>query len=427
MLESSVNNQVKAFLSSHSVLSPHQSGFRSNHSTISATTLVINDIVSALDNKKHCAAIFIDLSKAFDTVDHSLLMNRLYSIGFDKSACSWFQNYLSGRHQCVKAGKARSDLLQLTKGVPQGSILGPVLFTIYINDIILPLKDCQAHLYADDTIIYCNADSVQLAIDKLQLAFDTLQYELFKLKLVLNAKKTKFMVFSRTRNSDHTSLRISAKNGTDIEMVTEYKYLGIWLDNKLSFRTHIDNLASTLRQKVGFLYRNRSSFPLICRKRVIEAVFLSVLDYGDVIYKAAAPSTLKSLDSVYHSALRFITGDSYSTHHCILYDKVGWSPLAVRRDQHWYLFVFKAIIGKLPPYLASLLVWKSRPNITRSNDWLTLEVPHVRTNQGKTAFHYSAPNSWNYLQLSLKINQTITLEKFRGLLTGPQAHVCNCF
>ena len=148
-------------------------------------------------------------------------------------------------------------------------------------------------------------------------------------------------------------------NGADIERVTEYKYLGIWIDEKLTFKHHIELLAGKLRQKIGFLYRNRASFPILRRKRVIEAVFLSVLDYGDIIYRHAAASTLKCLDSVYHSSIRFITGDSYDTHHCILYNKVGWSSLAERRELHWHLFLYKAILGDCPIHfiISGLGLW----------------------------------------------------------------------
>ena len=221
ILESLVNNQIKHYLSNNSILTPLQSGFRAKHSTITATTLIINNIASAMDKSKHCAAIFIDLSKAFDTVDHSLLLFILHSVGFDSDACSWFQSYLSERSQCVKAGKAQSGFLPISKGVPQGSILGPALFTLYINNMALSLDGCQAHFYADDTILYCIADTVQLAVEKLQLAFNAFQESLKKLKLVLNAGKTKFILFSRAK--DIESLQITTTNGSNIERISEYK------------------------------------------------------------------------------------------------------------------------------------------------------------------------------------------------------------
>ena len=428
VLESLVNDQVKSFLSTFSVLSPFQSGFRAQHSTISAATLVVNDIVTALDQEKHCAALFIDLSKAFDTVDHSLLLHCLASLGLDNTSLNFFLNYFSDRRQCVSVGTVRSEFLPLTKGVPQGSILGPVLFTIYINNILTALGDsCKAHLYADDTIIYCTADSLESANLKLQHAFDHLQRAFKELKLVLNASKTKVMFFTKSRNIDVNSFQISLSNGSILERVKEYKYLGLWIDEKLTFKHHVDILSSKLRQKIGFLYRNRSNFPPSCRKRVIESVFMSVLDYGDVIYRHAAVTTLKALDSVYHSALRFITQDKYNTHHCVLYDKVGWTSLAARRDYHWYQFIFKGISGRLPPYITSLLDWNVSSYQTRSSKWLVCTVPQMSTKLGRTAYSYDAANTWNSIQNSLKLDTLPSLNDFRNLVFSICVSPCNCF
>ncbi len=163
------------------------------------------------------------------------------------------------------------------------------------------------------------------------------------------------MLLSKVKDINVTGLSIITLTGHSIERVSEYKYLGIWLDQKFTFRFHIYTPSNKLRQKIGFLYRHRTNFPLFSRKRVIEAVFLSVLDYGDVIYRNASASTLAALNPIYYSAIRFITGDSYLTHHCVLYENVGWAPLALRRDRHWLLFIYKALIGKMPSYITSLL------------------------------------------------------------------------
>ena len=235
------------------------------------------------------------------------------------------------------------------------------------------------------------------------------------------------MVFSRSQNTDFSNLRITTTNGSSIEKVSVYKYLGIWLDDKLTFKHHIDNLVTKLRQKIGCLYRNKTSFPILCRRRIIEATFLSVLDYGDVVYRHAAASTLKPLDSVYHSALRFITGANFNTHHCALYDLVGWSSLTERRNYHWYLFIYKALIGKQPPYISSMLHVRPSHIQTRSSDWLVLNVPFAKTELWKTAFSISAPDSWNLLQQDFKLNTLASIGHFRNLLNNRELPVCSCF
>ncbi|KAF7643591.1 hypothetical protein LDENG_00236790, partial [Lucifuga dentata] len=257
ILESLVNDHLKSFLTEHSVLNPHQSGFRSKHSTITAATVVINDI-SSVDNGKDSTALFIDLSKAFDTVDHSLLLSKLHSISFNSNAYRWFQDYLSNRKQSVFMGNVHSNFLSISKDVPQGTIPGPILFSIYINNITSCLTECKFHLYADDTILYCFADSVQLAAEKLQHSFNIIQDALFNHKLVLNVNKTKFMIFSRAKDTEYKNIHISTVSGSSIERVSEYKYkyLGILVDEKFTFKSHIESLVSKLRQKIGLIYRN---------------------------------------------------------------------------------------------------------------------------------------------------------------------------
>ena len=137
-----------------------------------------------------------------------------------------------------------------------------------------------------------------------------------------------------------------------------------------------------------------------------------------MIYRNASNSVLKMLDPVYHSAIRFITGDAYQTHHCNLYDKVGWPSLSNRRDIHWYLFIFKSLVGKQPPYITSMLDWKTfGPHNTRSSDLLLLERPNAGHNRRQNSFVFTAPEMWNDLQSSLKIKTLPTLGKFHALVS----------
>ncbi len=161
---------------------------------------------------------------------------------------------------------------------------------------------------------------------------------------------------------------------------------------------------------------------------MIEAVFLSVLDYRDVIYRHASASTLKLLDSVYHSALRFATGDSYNTHHCTLYNKVGRPSLAQRRDTHLYFFIYKVPTGRSPPYLTSLLTWASEgPYQTRSTNRLLLKVPRVHSELGKSAFVYHAPTMFNYLQQTLNLSSLISPGQFKSVISNCFIREWKCF
>lgn len=426
ILESFVNVQLKQYLTDKNILNNFQSGFRSGHSTITAATLVTNDIIGALDKKQHSAALFVDLSKAFDSVDHGLLLTKLRSIGLSEKAVAWFQNYLVDRIQCVYAEGYKSDFLEITKGVPQGSILGPILFSIFINDLD---RDVQAklHLYADDTVVYTQASTISVAVQELQTAFQALQYTLLSLKLVLNTQKTKFMVFSKARAQLLDNCGILSLDGKSIERVSSYKYLGIWIDDKLSFNEHITALVKKLKVKLGFYYRNKSCFTFSARKKLVEATFLPVIDYGDILYMHAAFSILRHVDSVYHASLRFITNTKSLTHHCILYDLVGWTSLKIRRQQHWYIFIYKAILGKFPLYLCNLLSVCSGTYQLRSSKWLLFNVPRVTTKLGKTAFSYLAPWGWNNLQKELKLETLMSLNEFKTTIKSVVMETCSCF
>ena len=152
------------------ILSEVQSGFRSGHSTTAAAMAVVNYIINALDKKQHCAALFVGLSKAFDSVDHELLLARLRNIGLSEGTVNCFRNYLSDRTQCVYTDNQKSSYLEINRGVPQGSILAPVLFSICSNG----MQPAKLHLYADDKVIYSCAPSLVQAVEELQTAFQTL-------------------------------------------------------------------------------------------------------------------------------------------------------------------------------------------------------------------------------------------------------------
>ena len=296
--------------------------------------------------------------------------------------------------------------------------------TIYV-------PNANFHYYVDDTVIYCCAGTLSQAAEYLQAAFKQIETQLLQLRLVLNAGKTKMMVFSKSKVKPHSLSAVTTSQGIALEIVSTFKYLGIILDDNFSFKPHIENLAKKLKVRLGFYFRNKACFSFHSKKRLVAATFLPVLDYGDVLYMNACSTSLLMLDATYHGALRFITGCRSLTHHCILYKKVGWLSLPARRLHHWYIFLYKALLGLLPLYLCTHLTVASNSSYSfRSQDFLSTSVPRARTEFGKRAFVYSAPFTWNGLQKSLILQAFITLHSFKTLITDllmTEMGVCKCF
>uniref|UniRef100_A0A8K9VAJ4 Reverse transcriptase domain-containing protein n=1 Tax=Oncorhynchus mykiss TaxID=8022 RepID=A0A8K9VAJ4_ONCMY len=399
VFESQVNKQITDHFESHHTFSAMQSGFRAGHGCTSATLKVLNDILTAIDKKHYCAAVFIDLAKAFDSVNHHILIGRLNSLGFSNDCLAWFTNYFSDRVQCVKSEGLLSGPLAVSMGVPQGSILGPTLFSVYINEVALAAGESLIHLYADDTI---------------------------GRQLLLNTSKTKCMLFNRSLPAPTRLSNITTLDGSDLEYVDNYKYLGVWLDCKLSFQTHIKHLQSKVKSRIGFLFRNKASFTHAAKHTLVKLTILPILDFGDVIYKIASNTLLNKLDAVYHSAICFVTKAPYTTHHCDLYALVGWPSLHTRRQTHWLHVIYKTLLGKVPPYLSSLVTIASPTCSTRSSRYISLVTPKTNSFFGRLSFQFSAANDWNELQKSLKLETLISLTSFKHQLSEQLTDYCTC-
>jgi hypothetical protein len=214
-----------------------QSGVRAVHGCTSAMLKVLNDIITAIDKRHYCAAVFIDLAKAFDSVKHNILIGRLNSLGFSNYFLPGFTNYFSDRVQCVKSEGLMPGPLSVSMGVPQDSILGPTLFSVYINDVALAAGDFLTHLYADGTILYTSGSSLDTVLTNLQISFNVIELSFRSLQLLLNASKSKCMLFNRSLPASARPSSITTLDGSDIKYVDKYKYLGVWFDCKLSFQT----------------------------------------------------------------------------------------------------------------------------------------------------------------------------------------------
>lgn len=282
------------------------------------------------------------------------------------------------------------------------------------------------HLYADDTILYTVGPVLDTVLNNLQESFNNIQHSFCSLQLLLNSSKTKVMLFDRSHTVLDCSKSIITLDGFAIEWVDTYKYLGVWLDSSLSFQTHINQLQAKIKSRIGFLFRNKASFTFPAKLAFVKMTILPIIDFGDIIYRIASNSLLRKLDVVYHSVIRFVTNAPYNTHHCNLYSLIGWPSLHTRRQKHWYLFIYKCLLCKTPPYLQALISRAIPTMNLRSSRYITLVATKARTSFGRLSFQFSAANDWNTLQKSLKLESTVPLITFKSLLANLLSDHCTC-
>ena len=244
LLERFVQRQFMAFLEENSLLSPAQFGFRRKHSTVTSLVKVTDEWMKAIDEGKYTGAVFIDLKKAFDCVNHDLLLCKLRNIGVSEECLPWFADYLKGRFICTSLNSNLSTPLPISFGVPQGSILGPLLFIVFINDLFRYAGNCSIQLYADDTVVYFSGNDVDNIQTELNNSLFIIHKWMCSNKLTINFDKTvSFLIGSRHMLNKHDKLEILINN-IPIQQVDHVKYLGFVIDNRLKWDIHTENLCS---------------------------------------------------------------------------------------------------------------------------------------------------------------------------------------
>ena len=254
IMERTVQVQLVSSLTTNNVLSEHQSGFRKQHSTQTAITYLTDFILERMDKQEMPGAVFIDLKKAFDLVDHKCLLHKLEHYGVRGSSYNWFLDYLCTRSQRVKFGKELSSSLPLDYGVPQGSLLGPLLFVLYINDLPQCLLRSNISMYADDTVIYTNGSESDCIMTEIQEDLQRVEQWMKNSKLVLNLTKTKCMLFGTKQKLANASFKTQLR-GSDIERVRNFCYRGVTLDECLSWKEHVSKVFTKVNKRLCLLGR----------------------------------------------------------------------------------------------------------------------------------------------------------------------------
>ena len=405
-----VHEQLYNYLNDNDLLAHCQSGFRSLHSTLTALLEATENWSLNIDNGLINGVIFIDLKKAFDTIDHNIIIRKLSNYGVDQKALRWFQSYLSDRIQKSSVNGHLSTASPITCGVPQGSIIGPLLFLVYINDLPNCLEKASPRMYADDTSINLAAANVSDLENKINRELINLNRWLKANKLSLNIAKTEFMIIGsrqriQTNCCNHQfNIQLESKN---IENVDHTRSLGIFIDKNLSWKKHITETSKKIASAIGALKQTRK---FICQKtaqKIYAALIEPQFDYCSTVWDGISKKLSDKLQKLQNRAARVITRSTYETSATVLLDKLGWEQLQTRRKKQKVVTVFKAIHKLTPVYLQNLFTPRSTEYFIRDlENKLYLAKP--RTEYLKRSFSYSGALLWNDLPKEMRNLSTLS-------------------
>lgn len=292
ILERIIHKQLTGYLNINGILPSCQSGFRRNHSTVTALLKVTDDILRAIDKGQITTLVLLDLSRAFDTVDHDVLLAKLQHVGLSDVPLAFFNSYLRGRRQRVMYDGKLSDSLPIATGVPQGSILGPLLFLVYIFDLFKVVTYCSIHGYADDIQLYCsfNPEDRQCANNSLNRDLEVIYQFAVAHNLTLNSRKSSFTLFGRSQKCDEVlgSDFRRIVNGELISHAASVRNLGLLMNCNLRFTDHVSLLLRRSYFRLRVLYANRQILNFHLRKMLCESVVHSVFQHSNGYSKSSA-------------------------------------------------------------------------------------------------------------------------------------------
>jgi hypothetical protein len=423
LLERLIARQLIGYLNAHHLLPDLQSAYRAHHSTETAVLKVLSDILLAVDGGDLSMLTLLDLSAAFDTVDHTILLRRLqHSYGLQNTVLQWFQSYLTNRTQFVRHGGRRSQSTVLLCGVPQGSVLGPILFLLYTADLIRLIESfgLHPHLYADDTQIYgfCKPGATGQLAARTTACITAVAEWMQSNRLQLNTAKTEVLWCTSARRQHQLSCDPLPVGADQVSPVKTVRNLGIYMDADLSMRTHIVRTASSCFAVMRNIRSIRRSVSQPVLKSLVVALVLSRLDYGGATLAGLPDCLLDRLQSVQNAAARLVFSARRHDHVKPLLQSLHWLRVPERIDYRLSVLVYRCLHGSAPDYLATTIqrVSSSRTRHgLRSDATTTLLVPRTkRVTIGDRSFPVAAAKTWNRLPESIRSSSS--LSAFRKLL-----------
>ena len=409
MLEHIVHSNIMTFLEQHSILDDNQHGFRKNRSCETQLITTLNDFSNCLNNKKQIDAVLLDFSKAFDKVDHVQLLSKLEKYGIRHSLLSWITSFLSSREQTVLVEGKSSSAAPVTSGVPQGTVLGPLLFLVYINDIASKLSPgTKIRLFADDSLLYRVINS-PLDQHILQKDLDSLQHWELNNKMEFHPDKCNILRITNKINFLPFTYNI---HNVFLKELKSAKYLGVIIDKTLSWNDHCSQMLKKANSTLAFIQRNLYNCPPNVKEACYKTLVRPKLEYGCSVWDPHQQNQIDSIEKIQKRAARFVTKNYTRTEGNTKknMDFLGWPPLRERRAKTKLLLLYKSINGLIHIPIENLTF---RSSNTRSKN-LNLFIPQSSVNSHKYSFLPDSIRLWNSLPPYAKTSTS--LSSFEGSL-----------
>ena len=408
-------DQINEFF--EEIFSKYLCGFRKGFSTQTALIRLLQKWQKCLDQKGVVGTVLIDLSKAYDCIQHTLLLAKLEAYGFSKKSINLLKSYLKGRKQRVKILSSFSNWLWVNFGIPQGSILGPLLFNIFINDLFLFIEKSEVCNFADDNTLYVCDPSVDNVINSLQTDVDHLIKWFTDNSLVANPSKFQLMFLGSKENN--FVMTIADKN---ITSQNEVQLLGITIDNKLSFSNHIKRICKSANNKVCAILRLRNYMSVDQTKLLINAHVLSQFYYCPLIWMFCLKKDMKLIINVHKRALRTTYNNFYLSYEELL-DLDKSVTIHQKHLQYLMIEIFKSTRQENPLIVRELFQTKELPYNIRNNNLLKLP-PTSSTRFGTNSLVFKGSLIWNTLPSSLKNSNTLSI--FKKDIKNWKIESCSC-
>ena len=379
---------------------------------------IVNDLLIFADRGNSSLLVLLDLSAAFDTIDHSILLDRLENlVGVTGIALSWFRSYLSDRYQFVNINGQSSTHTKVKFGVPQGSVLGPILFTLYMLPLgtIIRNHNINFHCYADDTQLYISArPDDPLHLNKIEDCVRDIRDWMSSNFLLLNSDKTEVLLLGPKSVRNKLSALPLNLNSFLVTPGTSVKSLGVTIDPDLAFDEHINNITRIAFLHLRNIAKLRNALSLQDAEKLVHAFITSRLDYCNALLSGCSCKSLNKLQLVQNAAARVLTRTRKFDHISPVLSNLHWLPVKFRIEYKILLLTYKALNGLAPTYLTELISYYKPSRDLRSQSAGSLLVPRInKVTSGSRAFSYKAPQLWNNLPVSVRDSDTASIFKSR--------------